>query len=76
MSESTDLSTEIMTTILADLQDISAYMDNIGCWSNSRKHHLQLLETVLLCLQEHGFNINPLKCNGWSRKQTSSGAIG
>ena len=60
VSESQDISTEIMTQLFADIPDIECYMDEIGCFSNDWKSHIQLLTTVLSRLQEQGFNINPL----------------
>ena len=60
VSESPDISTEIMTQLFADIPDIECYMDDIRCFSNDWKSHIHLLTTVLSRLQEQGFTINPL----------------
>ena len=43
-------------------------MDDIGCFSNDWKSHIQLLTAVLSHLQEQGFTINPVKCK-WAVKE-------
>ena len=68
VSELPDISTEIMTQLFANIPDIECYKDDIGCFSNDWKSHIQLLTTVLSCLQEQGFTINPLKCE-WAVKE-------
>ena len=68
VSESPDISTEIMTQLFVDIPDIECYMDDIGCFSNDWKSHIQLLTAVLSRLQEQGFTINPLKCK-WVVKE-------
>ena len=68
VSELPDISTEIMTQLFADIPDIECYMDDIGCFSNDWKSHIQLLTSVLSRPQEQGFTINPLKCE-WAVKE-------
>ena len=69
VSELPDISMEIMTQLFADIPNIECYMDDIRCFSNDWKSHIQLLTTVLSHLQEQGFTINPLKCE-WAVKET------
>ena len=68
ISELPDISMEIMTQLFANIPDIECYMDDIGCFSNDWKSHIQLLTTVLSRLQEQAFTINPLKCE-WAVKE-------
>ncbi len=44
------------------LDDLEVYIDDVGCFSNSWSHHMQLFDEVLHQLQDNGFTINPLKC--------------
>ena len=69
VSESPDISTEIMHEVLNGIEDIEFYMEDIGCSSNSWANHLILLDMVLSCLQDVGFTINPLKCE-WAVAET------
>ena len=62
VSESPDISTEIMHHVLDGINDIELYMDDIGCFSISWDEHLSLLQTVLSCLPTFSFTINRLKC--------------
>ena len=73
MSESPEIATKIMTSILADIEDADCYVNDIGCFGKSCSSHLHLLEKVLACLQDAGFAINPLKCD-WEVKE--SGFLG
>ena len=68
VSESPDISMEIMTQLFANIPNIECYMDDIGCFSNAWKSHIQLLSALLSRLQEQGFTINPLKCK-WAVKE-------
>ena len=67
VSESPDISTEIMTQLFANIPDIECYMDDIGCFSNDWKSHIQLVTAVLSRLQEQGFT----KCE-WAVKEIDS----
>ena len=69
VSESPDIVTEMMHSILEDINSIEFYMDNIGVFSPMWTNHLSLLSTVLDCLENVGFTINPLKCE-WAVQET------
>ena len=68
VSESPDIATEMMHSILDDIEGIEFYMDDIGVFSLTWPDHLSLLSTVLGCLENVGFTINPLIVNGLSKK--------
>jgi hypothetical protein len=69
ISQSPDLSQEIMDELLQDLEDVEAYIDDIGCFSNTWEEHLQTLFRVLSRLESHGFTIHPEKCE-WAVQET------
>ena len=69
ISESPDIATEKMHTVLDDIEGIEFYMDNIGVLSSTWPTHLSLLSTVLGRLEHVGFTINPLKCE-WAVQET------
>jgi hypothetical protein len=45
------------------------YLDDIGAFSPSWEHHIELLHTILTKLQDNGFKVNPLKCD-WAVQET------
>ena len=61
VSESPDIATEMMHSILDDIDGIEFYMDDIGVFTTTWPDHLSLLSTVLGRLEDVGFTINPLK---------------
>ena len=69
ISESADISTEMMHSVLDDIESIEFYMDDIGVFSLTWPDHLSLLSTILGCLENVGFTINPLKCE-WAVQET------
>ena len=69
VSESPNISTEIMLEVLNRIADIEFYMDDIGCFSNSLADNLVLLDKALSRLRDVGFTINPLKCE-WAVAET------
>ena len=62
VSESPDIATKMMHSILDDIDGIEFYMDNISVSTTTWKDHICLLSTVLGCLEHVGFTINLLKC--------------
>ena len=69
VSESPDIVTEMMHSVLDDIDGIEFYMDDIGVFSPMWTSHLSLLSTILGCLENVGFTINPLKCE-WAVQET------
>ena len=69
ISESTDIVTEMMHSVLDDIEGIEFYKDDTGVFSSTWPGHLALLSTVLGCLENVGFTINPLKCE-WAVQET------
>ena len=69
VSESPDIATEMMHSVLDDIEGIKFYMDDIGVFSSTWPDHLSLLSTILGCLENVGFTINPLKCE-WAIQET------
>ena len=68
VSESPDISTEIMTEVLDGL-DVDFYMDDIAILSETWDEHIQLVQQVLHRLETAGFTINPTKCE-WAVDET------
>ena len=56
---SPDIAQSIMESELSGIEDADVYIDDIGAFSHNWDHHVQLLATVLRCLRENGFTINP-----------------
>ena len=48
---------------------VEAYIDDVGCFSNSWDEHLAHLDRTFACLVEHGYRINPAKCE-WAVEET------
>ena len=69
VSESPDIATEMMHSVLDDIDGIEFYMDDIGVFTTTWPDHLSLLSTVLGRLEDVGFTINPLKCE-WAVQET------
>ena len=69
VNQSPDIAQEIMERVLRAIDDIEVYIDDIACFSNDFDSHMALLEQVFTRLQNHGFTINPLKCE-WAVQET------
>ena len=69
INQSPDIAQEIMECILHSINDIKIYIDNVACFSNDFDSHMALLDQVFAHLQDHGFAINPLKCE-WTIQGT------
>ena len=69
ISKSPDIATEMMHSILDDIDSIEFYMDNIGVFTTTWTNHSSFLSTVLGHLENVGFTINPLKCE-WAIQET------
>eukprot|EP00536_Pseudo-nitzschia_multiseries_P007507 jgi/Psemu1/18098/gm1.18098_g len=63
---------EILEKVLRSIPDLEVYIDcdNITSFGSIFEDHLQLLDTILACLQDKGFVINLLKCK-WIIKETN-----
>jgi hypothetical protein len=59
---SPDIAQAGMENILAGIEDADVYIDDVGAFSSTWEHHLDLLRTILRRLCENGFTINPPKC--------------
>ncbi|KAL7489014.1 hypothetical protein ACHAW6_014591 [Cyclotella cf. meneghiniana] len=59
-----DIAQSIMESILAGINDVDVYIDDVGVFSPDCDHHIKLLGTILFCLQEHSFTINSVNVNG------------
>ena len=57
ISKSPDIATEMMYSILDDIEGIEFYMDNIGVFSSAWPDHLSLLSTVLGHLENVCFSL-------------------
>jgi hypothetical protein len=62
---SPDYAQEVMENIFHAVNEAEVYIDDIGAFSDSWEHHLQLLRTILQKLQDN----NPLKCE-WAVQET------
>ena len=69
ISESPNIPTEMMHSVLDDIDSIEFYMDDIGVFTTTSTDHVSLLSTVLGHLENVGFTINLLKCE-WAIQQT------
>ena len=69
VSELPDIATEMMHSVLNDIDSIELYMDDIVVFTTTWPDHLSLLSTVLGRLEDVGFTINPLKCE-WAIQET------
>jgi hypothetical protein len=66
---SPDYAQEVMKNIFHEVDDAEVHIGNIGAFSNSWEHHMNLLRTIQKKLEDNGFTVNPLKCE-WAVKET------
>ncbi|GFH58269.1 hypothetical protein CTEN210_14745 [Chaetoceros tenuissimus] len=66
--ESPDIAQEIMENVLRD-EDCEIYIDDIGIFSDDWNEHVGKIQRILKKLQDHGFTMNPLKCE-WAVQET------
>ena len=66
---SPDIVQATMENVLASIEDADVYIHNVGAFSSTWEHHLELLHTFLGRLHDNGFTINPLKSE-WAVKET------
>ncbi len=60
---SPDFAQETMENIFCNINDEEVYINDVCAFSPNWEHHLLLLCTILIKLQENSFTVNPLKCN-------------
>jgi hypothetical protein len=51
------------------LREIECFIDDIDIFDNSWDKHLFMIDLVLSCPEEHGFTVNPQKCE-WAVEET------
>jgi hypothetical protein len=51
------------------IEECDVYIDDVGVFSDDFDEHLKSLDKILTILQEHGFTINPDKCE-WAVQET------
>ena len=59
---SPDIAQSVMETVLSHIDVADVYIDDVGAISSLWQDHLALLDTVLHCLCDNSFTVNPLKC--------------
>ena len=65
----TRLSQEVMENVLRGIDDSDVYLDDVGAFSNTWEHHMDLLDAILDRLTANGFTVNSLKCE-WAVQET------
>jgi hypothetical protein len=66
---SPDFAQETMENIFRGVEDAKVYINDIGAFSNTWDHHINLLPIILTKLQDNGFTVNPFKCD-WVVQET------
>jgi hypothetical protein len=59
---SPDIVHTVMENVLSGIDVADLYSYDVGAFSLSWEHPFELLHTILRCLQDNVFTINPLKC--------------
>jgi hypothetical protein len=58
---SPDFAQETMETMFCNVEDIKVYINDIGAFSHTWEHHVNILRTIFTKLQDNCFTVNPLK---------------
>ena len=64
-----DVAQQVMEEVLCKVDDTGVYLDNIGAFSFTWEHNMQLLDKILHWLEANGFTVNPSKCK-WAIQET------
>ena len=67
---SPDIAQDAIEKVLHNINDVKAYIDDIGCFSSDWETHIALLDKVLSHLEATGFILNPCKCE-WGIQETN-----
>ena len=59
---SPDFAQEVMENVLRGIDDSDVYLDDVGAFSNTWEHYMDLLDEILDRLTTNGFTVKPLKC--------------
>eukprot|EP00978_Attheya_sp_CCMP212_P013002 scaffold32449_cov55-Attheya_sp.AAC.4 len=64
-----DIAQEIMDELFHLIEECDVYIDDVGVFSDDFDEHLKSLDKISMILPEHGFTINPDKCE-WAIQET------
>jgi Reverse transcriptase (RNA-dependent DNA polymerase) len=69
VSQSPDISQEIMEDLFRNFNEVDIYMDDIGVFSKDWNRDCMSISSILNVLKTNGFTVNPAKCE-WAVQET------